>query len=173
MIFCQVADITDIKVDSIVNASNALGIMGAGVAGAISRAGGPEVQSEARQVCKKRDIEAGMCFGTTPGELSQKGIKKVYHAVTMKLPGGQTGLDIVRKAMDAVLHMAITQKMKSIAFPGLGTGIGGLDKITVAALMVRVARNYMDVIDIYFVDRSQEFISEVERLVEREIGIGE
>jgi len=155
----------DSGTDCIVNAANARGVMGAGVAGAIRNAGGYEIQNEARGVCRKdkNKISDGSCYRTGSGLLSDRGIKAIYHAVTMKEPGGMASLHSVSLAMEQVILSAIADGMESIAIPGLGIGIGRLEKSSVARIMVKVARRYIDQITIVFVDLNKDFVVEIEK----------
>jgi O-acetyl-ADP-ribose deacetylase (regulator of RNase III) len=159
-----VGSILDTECEAIVNAANGIGVLGAGVAGAIRNAGGMAIQDEAKDICRKngRVIEAGKCYRTGSGKLLDKGIKYVYHAVTMEYPGGRSSLKNVRDAIRAVLKQAMKDGVKSIAIPGLGTGIGGLDKESVARIMVSVADDFFQ-LDVEFVDCSQEFIDYVKK----------
>jgi O-acetyl-ADP-ribose deacetylase (regulator of RNase III) len=91
--------------------------------------------------------------------LEKNGVKKIYHAITMKFPGGNTSLGYIHDAIKNVLASAVKNKIKTIAIPGLGIGIGGLDFNSVAEIMIKAAQDYTDKIDIYFVDRNPIFIS--------------
>lgn len=164
MFFVTIGDITNTNVEAIVNASNAVGIMGSGVAGAIRFAGGYEVQIEAKQKCRQNKYLPGSCFITGSGKLSEKGIKYVYHAVTMSLPGGFTSLAFVSDATRSVIHAAIANKVKSIALTGLGTGIGRLDEISVAKIMFDILHKFSSEIDIHIIDRGSIFVNEMKRL---------
>src|SRR5687768_11751755 len=84
-------DITTLDVDAIANAANTRLLHGGGVAGAISRAGGPAVQEESRQ---KAPIGLGEAVETTAGEMPSRW---VIHAATMEL-GGPTDAGIIRRA---------------------------------------------------------------------------
>lgn len=156
-----VADITKLKnVEAIVNAANGKGPLGAGVAGAIGYAGGPVLRNEVRRICEARGgYKEGECYISTSGEMAKKGIQHVYHAVTMEYPGSRTSLDIVQRAMRNVLTKAVENGIKTIAFPGLGTGIGALDPKAVALAMVRVAKSFEDHIDITIADIDEVFIN--------------
>lgn len=170
MISAEINDITTLDVEAIVNASNGIGILGKGVAGAIRRAGGMSIQEEAKRICQdpSRKIIEGDCFKTGAGDLEITGVKAIYHAVTMKFPGSPSSFDSVMKAMEATMSSASKDGIKSIAIPGLGTGIGRLDPIIVAKIMVDIARRYMDMMDIRIVDLNESFIAEVKRLLEKE-----
>ncbi len=159
-------DITKLKdVQVIVNAANGKGPMGRGVAGAIGFAGGPELRNDVRRTCEARKRASGQygyvegeCYISSSGDLSKNGIEKVYHAVTMEYPGGRTSVDICSKAMRTTLDTAIANGIKSIAFPALGTGVGGLNKQQVASAMVSIAQSYGDRIDVTLVDIDDDFI---------------
>ena len=87
-------DITRLEVDAIANAANTDLKHGGGVAGAISRAGGPEVQRESDS---RAPIGLGEAVETTAGEMP---CRWVIHAATMEL-GGPTSADIIRRATAA------------------------------------------------------------------------
>lgn len=161
------SDITKLKdVQVIVNAANGKGPMGAGVAGAIGQAGGPDLRNDVRRICEARKRPSGQygyvdgeCYVSSSGNLSKQGIEKVYHAVTMEYPGSRTSLDTVSRAMRSTLDEAVRNGVKSIAFPALGTGVGGLNKQQVAAIMTNIAQSYNDRINVTLVDIDGEFIS--------------
>src|SRR5438132_13703695 len=92
-------DITRLEVDAIANAANTRLLHGGGVAGAISRAGGPAIQSESDQ---KAPIGLGEAVETGAGELPARW---VIHAATMEL-GGPTSADIIRRATASTLRRA-------------------------------------------------------------------
>jgi len=155
-----VGDITSLNVEVIVNAANGRGICGRGVAGSIGQAGGPEFRNMVRRICESSGgFKAGESYiSPTGGNLETNGIQSVYHAVTMEQPGGPTSYDIIAKAMRATLEMALANGVKSIAFPGLGTGVGQLDVERVASIMVKIAESYADSINITIIDIDKNFI---------------
>jgi O-acetyl-ADP-ribose deacetylase (regulator of RNase III) len=123
-------DITEQSdVDAIVNAANTDLVLGAGVAGAIRRKGGEMVGEEARLLAP---IRLGEAVATTAGHLPNR---FVIHAAAMgyrredevipKRPGSLTNADIIFKATQACLRVAHELKLKSVAFPALGTGVAG------------------------------------------------
>jgi len=114
----QQADITKLDVDAIANAANSALQHGGGVAGAISRAGGPEVQRESDE---RAPIDLGEAVATTAGELPSKW---VIHAATMEL-GGPTSAEIIRRATASTLRLADELGAKSLALVAFGTGVGG------------------------------------------------
>lgn len=155
-----VGDITKVRdIEVIVNAANGIGVMGRGVAGAIAASGGKDLESFAKEYCQKHGpIEEGKCYKTDAGLLKRRGVKEIYHAVTMKFPGRPSSVEIVTKALRSTLAEAMISGVKSIAIPGLGTGIGGLDKTQVAHRMAAIIEPYRGQMDVVVIDRSEEFI---------------
>lgn len=156
----KVGDITTMgDVEVIVNAANGKGPMARGVAGAIGQAGGSELRNAVRRICESNGgYKEGDCYISPPGDLADRKMKAVYHAVTMEYPGGSTSLHVVGQAMRNTLDKAILNGVKSIAFPGLGTGVGQLNPKTVASIMVSIAESYADRINITIIDVDKEFI---------------
>ncbi len=167
MIKIMMEDITCLKkVDAIVNASNGKGPMGAGVAKSIALAGGQELVDEVKFKCKlEGGYRAGSFFTSTSGNM--KNFKKVYHAVTMDYPGGMTSLEIIKQCVIKTLDQAIVDGITSIAFPGLGTGIGKLDAKIALETMFHIFLQYEEKIDIYFIDVNRKIIDEAEIIYEK------
>src|SRR3954451_19324642 len=94
------SDITLMAVDAVVNPANSLGIMGGGVAAALSRKGGPAIQKEAMSLAP---IAVGAAVVTGGGKLFAK---QVIHAPTMEQPGMKIGVENVRRATRAGLRGA-------------------------------------------------------------------
>ena len=112
------ADITKLEVDAIANAANTELRHGGGVAGAISRAGGPAIQAESDRAAP---IGLGEAVATSGGEMP---CRWVIHAATMRL-GGPTGAEIIRAATAAALAQADELGARSLALVAFGTGVGG------------------------------------------------
>lgn len=167
----ETGDITRPSTEAVVNSANGCGIMGQGVAGALSDVGGDSIEERAKEMVSHhgKPFEPGCCYVTGSGDLRKRGVLKVYHAVTMKFPGGTTSLHYVGQAMKAVLDEALRDGIQSIAFPGLGTGVGRLDKMAVARVMLQTARCYEGSIDISFIDIDKEFIDEVTRFAQKRV----
>jgi len=122
-------DITDQEVDAIVNAANNHLWMGAGVAGAIKRKGGNQIEDEAM---KKGPIPIDEAIVTSAGKLKAK---YVIHAAVM----GQdliTNEEYIKNATLNSLKRAEELKIKSIAFPAFGTGVGGFPLDRCAQIML-------------------------------------
>ena len=134
-----VGDITSVDVEAIVNAANNDLWMGAGVAGAIKRSGGVEIEQEA---VAKGPIEIGDAIATTAGELPYK---RIIHAAAMGYQGGSmvpATAESIRDATTASLRVADEDGLRSIAFPALGTGVGGFSIEECAEIMVGAAQQY-------------------------------
>ncbi len=110
-------DISEIKADCLVNAANNHLYMGAGVAGALKRKGGIEIEKEA---VEKGPIEIGGAIETKAGKLQAK---YVIHTAVMGMDF-QTDESYIRKATQNTLILAEKLGAKTIAFPALGTGVG-------------------------------------------------
>lgn len=154
-------NITSLRdIDVIVNAANGVGIMGAGVAGAISRSGGDLIKKAVAEVCSShgKPFECGEIYSSDPGLLKRMGFKAVYHAVVMKFPGSPTSIKIVQDLCHNIIQKTLRENYKSIAIPGLGTGIGKLDKKDTARNMVNILKQYDNQIDIYLTDLDDSFI---------------
>jgi O-acetyl-ADP-ribose deacetylase len=128
-------DVTKLEVDAIANAANTQLIHGGGVAGAISRAGGPEVQRESDE---KAPIGLGEAVETTAGDMPARW---VIHAATMEL-GGPTSAEIIETATRSTLAKAEELGASSLALVAFGTGVGGFPLDEAARLMVGAAREH-------------------------------
>jgi len=131
-------DITKLEAQAIVNPANSQLIMGGGAAGAILRAGGDQIQKEA---LRKAPISIGEAVATTAGRLKAK---HVIHAPTMTRPAMATNRENAKLATRAALQCATRIGIETIAFPGLGTGVGGLDPEDSAAAMVEEIKRHID-----------------------------
>ena len=128
-------DITQLELDALVNAANNHLWMGGGVAGALKKAGGQEIEDEAM---KKGPIPVGEAVATKAGRLKAK---YVIHAAVM----GQdlaTDAEHIRQATRNSLLRAGELGIKSIAFPALGTGVGGFPPDKCAKIMINEVRQY-------------------------------
>jgi O-acetyl-ADP-ribose deacetylase len=122
-------DITDQAVDAIVNAANNHFWMGGGVAGAIKRKGGAEIETEAM---KQGPVDPGNAISTTAGRLKAR---YCIHAAVMGEDLVTCG-DFILRATARSLELAAGLGLESIAFPALGTGVGGFPVAEAARLMI-------------------------------------
>ncbi len=129
-------DITESRVDAIVNAANNKLLMGGGVAGAIRRKGGKIIEEEA---VKKGPIKIGEAVATSAGELAAK---YIIHAATMGMDF-KTDETMIRNACKNSLKLASELKINSIAFPALGCGTGGFPLLASAKIMGQEVLSYL------------------------------
>ena len=129
-------DIAAQDVDAIVNAANSELWMGSGVAGAIKRAGGQEVEDEAVAL---GPIPIGEAATTAAGRLRAK---YVIHAAAMG-PNLVTGAHQIRESTRNSLIRAHDLHLASIAFPSIGTGVGGFPMKSCAEIMLSEARQFL------------------------------
>jgi O-acetyl-ADP-ribose deacetylase len=128
-------DITELDVDAIANAANDHLWMGGGVAGAIKRAGGEEIEQEA---VAAGPIPLGSAVATGAGQL---GVRYVVHGAVM----GQdltTNASLVAEATSSCLRVADDLGVASLALPAFGTGVGRFPLDECARLMVDAVRAY-------------------------------
>jgi O-acetyl-ADP-ribose deacetylase (regulator of RNase III) len=129
-------DLTEAQVDAIVNAANNDLILGGGVAGAIRAKGGPSIQAE----CDKLGpIPIGEAVLTGAGKLRAH---YVIHAASMQL-GGRTSEAALRNSTRNSLKRAAEQRLKSIAFPAIGTGIAAFPIERCAVVMLEEIRDHL------------------------------
>ena len=126
------ADITQLEVDAITNAANTEMRHGGGVAAAIQRAAGPELEHESRE---RAPIALGEAVETTAGDMPARW---VIHAATMEL-GGPTSAEIIERATRSTLEVAERLGCKTLGLVAFGTGVGGFPLDEAARIMVGVA----------------------------------
>lgn len=143
----RLGDITNQPdIDAIVNAANTELWLGSGVAGAIARRGGPEVERDARA---QAPIRLGEAVRTTAGNMPNN---FVIHAAAMgyreedravpKQPGTGSSEAIIRKATMNSIRRAAEAGCKSIAFPALATGVARFPVDLCARVMIKAARDH-------------------------------
>jgi O-acetyl-ADP-ribose deacetylase (regulator of RNase III) len=129
-------DITTLEVDAIANAANTHLRHGGGVAGAISRAGGPSIQAESD---RKAPIALGDAVETGGGDLPARW---VIHAATMEMDL-VTSEDVIRRATAATLWKAEELGARSLALVAFGTGVGGFPVEEAAAIEIDEVRRHL------------------------------
>ena len=135
-IVIQQGDLTEMQTDAIVNAANNDLMLGGGVAGAIRRKGGEEIQRECDAI---GSIPVGYAAITTGGDLPAK---FVIHAASMRL-GGSTTAEALRKSTAHALRIAAERGLKTLAFPAVGTGIAGFPLQDCAEIMLQEAARHL------------------------------
>lgn len=158
-------DLTSYEVDAIVNAANNDLILGGGLAGAIARKGGPDIQA---QCDRHGPVRVGEAAITAAGLLPAR---YVIHQASMEL-GGRTTAQSLRQSTRAVLALARQHNLRTVAFPATGTGIAGFGLRPCAEIMLAEARDHLagdtPLTDIYFVlfdsEAYQVFVDVYEKL---------
>jgi len=130
-------DITDMKTDAIVNAANEKLILGGGVAGAIRKKGGPEIQKECNEI---GGTHVGGAVITTGGNLKAK---HVIHAVGPRMGEGNEDEKLKNATLNS-LKVADKNNLKSISFPAISTGIFGFPIKRCALIMLQTTIKYLN-----------------------------
>jgi O-acetyl-ADP-ribose deacetylase (regulator of RNase III) len=154
-------DLVEMDTDAIVNAANNDLQLGGGVAGAIRKKGGPEIQAECDRI---GSIPVGGAAITSGGKLKAR---HVIHAASMEL-GGRTSALSLRSSTAHSLRIAAQQGLKTIAFPAVGTGIAGFPLRECAEIMLREAAKHFEgptsLEKIYFVLFDKEALQEFQEV---------
>jgi O-acetyl-ADP-ribose deacetylase (regulator of RNase III) len=132
-------DICELEVDAIVNPANLSLWMSTGVGGAIKRAGGDEIEFAA---VRQAPVALGESIVTTAGSLAARA---VIHAVSLDRVRRTSGT-VIEAAVRSAMARAREMEATSIAFPALGTGVGGFPledaaRITIAAVRDELERS--------------------------------
>src|SRR5438270_5118905 len=128
-------DITAVAADAVVNAANEDLIPGSGVAGAIHRVGGPEIDRESRALPGRPRCPTGHAVATGAGRLHAR---HVIHAAAPVWQGGARGeAQALAGAYRHSLQLADDLHDRSIAFPSLGTGAFGYPLREAVAIALR------------------------------------
>jgi len=127
-------DICDLEVDAIVNPANLSLWMSTGVGGAIKRAGGDSIEFAA---VRQAPVPLGEAIVTTAGDLPARA---VIHAVSLDRER-RTSADVIEAAVRSAMARARDIGATSIAFPALGTGVGGFPLEEAARVTVRTVRD--------------------------------
>jgi O-acetyl-ADP-ribose deacetylase (regulator of RNase III) len=141
-----VADITTLKLDAIVNAANTSLLGGGGVDGAIHRAGGPEILAACKEIRRTQfpdGLPTGQAVITTGGKLTAKHVIHTVGPVYGR--GGADKADLLAACYFNSLSLAVTHKLKSIAFPAISTGVYGYPLAVAAAVSSRTIEQFLSV----------------------------
>lgn len=131
-------DITEVTADAIVNAANNHLWMGGGVAGAIKRKGGKIIEEEA---VRQGPVPIGEAVVTSAGKLNAR---YVIHAAGMGTDLKTDEIKIKNATLNS-LKRADELKIESIAFPSIGTGVGGFPLDKAAEIMLRTTMEHVKV----------------------------
>ncbi len=127
-------DICDLEVDAIVNPANPTLWMATGVGGALKRAGGDEIEFAA---VRQGPAELGSAIVTAAGRLAARA---VIHAVSLDRDRRTSG-PVIERAVRSAMARAREIRATGIAFPALGTGVGGFPLEEAARITVRTVRD--------------------------------
>lgn len=141
-------DLTAMNVDAIVNAANNDLVLGGGLAAAIRKKGGPDIQKE----CNKHGaVSIGEAAITGGGKLKAH---YVIHAASMSFSVTTTDKSLRDSTLNS-LKRAEEMHLQSIAFPAIGTGIAGFPVQRCADIMLDIFITYKkrnsSIKDIYMV----------------------
>jgi O-acetyl-ADP-ribose deacetylase (regulator of RNase III) len=142
-------------VEAIVNAANSQGQMGGGVAGFLKKVAGAEVEREA---VAQAPIPVGKAVVTGAGALEK--FRAVVHAPTMERPAMRIPPANVYQATSGALQAAEDSGFASLAIPGMGTGVGGVDHHEAARQMISAIRDFQgaNLIRIVLVDIDEKMV---------------
>ncbi len=134
-------DITNVRVDAVVNAANSSLLGGGGVDGAIHRAGGPRILEECRQIIARQGgCATGQAVITSAGNLPSK---YVIHTVGPVYGQSPQDADLLRNCYINSLKLASDYHCRSVAFPNISTGVYGYPKHMAARIAVQAVHDFL------------------------------
>ena len=141
-------DITQMETDAIVNTANSTLMGGGGVDGAIHLKGGPQILEECRKIRQTKYLKGlptGQAVMTSGGKLKAK---KVIHTVGPVWYGGTRGEpELLKQAYTNSLRLAVTNGLKSVAFPSLSTGAYGYPVEQASRIALKAVREFLEKAD--------------------------
>jgi len=134
-------DITKVHADAIVNAANSSLLGGSGVDGAIHRAGGNDILEECQKIRNRQGkCNVGEAVITTAGKLPAK---FVIHTVGPVWNNGcMNEVKLLSLAYENSLNLAVQNKIETIAFPNISTGIYKFPKIEAADIAIKTVKSF-------------------------------
>jgi len=133
-------DLTEQRVDAVVNAANSTLLGGGGVDGAIHRAGGPAILAECREIRRTRfpdGLPTGLAVGTTAGDLPARW---VIHTVGPVYARSEDRSGLLASCHTESLRVADELGAAVVAFPAISTGVYGYPLDEAAPVAIRSVR---------------------------------
>lgn len=143
----EIADITELDVDAIVNAANSSLMGGGGVDGAIHRAAGPRLLDACKEIRNTElpdGLPTGQAVATDGFDLPAKW---VIHTVGPNKRAGQTDPSLLENAFRNSMDIAAQIGAKSVAFPAISAGVYGWDMAEVAQIAVQTVKSWFGDLD--------------------------
>ena len=137
VVIIKKGNLLDETEDAIICPANSFNQMRGGIAGVIRQQGGDIIEQEAMA---KAPVAVGQAVITSAGRLT---VKRVIHAPTMRMPVQKTSVEAVRQSVRAALKCADHYHLQSVAFPGMGTGVGGVSYGDAAIGMLQEIKRYL------------------------------
>jgi O-acetyl-ADP-ribose deacetylase (regulator of RNase III) len=137
-------DITEQRVDAIVNAANSTLMGGGGVDGAIHRRGGPSILAECRELRRTRfpeGLPTGQAVATTAGELPARW---VIHTVGPVYAKSQDRSALLASCHTESLRVADELGARTVAFPAISTGVYGYPLELAAPVAIAATQAALD-----------------------------
>jgi O-acetyl-ADP-ribose deacetylase (regulator of RNase III) len=140
----KVGDITKESVDAIVNAANGTLMGGGGVDGAIHRAGGPEILRQCREIRQNQfpdGLPTGQAVITTAGKMPARHVIHTVGPVYGR--GGQDKAELLAACYSNSLSLTVQNRLQTVAFPAISTGIYGYPTSEAAAVASRAIEQFL------------------------------
>ena len=139
-----VGDITQVRVDAIVNAANSSLMGGGGVDGAIHRAGGPAILEACREIRRLQypsGLPTGKAVITTAGALPAQHVIHTVGPVYGQHAGSES--ELLTACYRNSLQLAVSHSLSSIAFPAISTGVYGYPPAEAAAVASMAVQEFL------------------------------
>jgi len=138
-------DITEMETDAIVNAANSSLMGGGGVDGAIHRKGGPKILEECKKIRATqwpKGLPTGKAAITSAGNLKAR---YVIHTVGPVWRGGNRGEpELLAQAYQNSLRMAVSNGLKTVAFPAISTGAYGYPIGDASRIALKAVKDFLE-----------------------------
>ncbi|XP_013125678.1 poly [ADP-ribose] polymerase 9 [Oreochromis niloticus] len=172
------ADLTDFKVDAVVNAANSFLQHGAGLAQALCEAGGPQIQMESKDyIFKHGSLLTGEAIVTNAGSLP---CRKIIHAVGPQLSPNPSYPEVshaepfLKTTITSILQKATQYRLDSVAIPAISSGLFSYPLSDCAKTIVSTVKDYYERFPhrqpptkIFFVNHDEPTVAEMHRACHR------